>query len=62
MSYYNNYTSKLDQLKKEEAELNKYLSENQNIDEAKLQQIKNELIGLKAAQEELDSLMNGGFY
>jgi hypothetical protein len=62
MSYYNNYTSKLDQLKKEEAELNKYLSENQNIDEAKQQQIRNDLIGLKAAQEELDSLMHGGFY
>jgi hypothetical protein len=58
-----NYNGRLNELKEEEARLERYLAENStSIADYEVKRIKNTLTGIRVEEQEITQLINGGFY
>jgi hypothetical protein len=58
-----NYNGKLQDLKREEERLEKYLQENRNaLASYEINRIEHTLTGLKSEEQQISMLMDGGFY
>lgn len=58
-----NFNGRLQDLKKEEERLEKYLTDNSNsIADYELKRVKNTLTGIRVEEQEITQIMSGGFY
>ena len=58
-----NYMSKLQDLRREEERLKKYLNENRGVlANYEIDRIEHTIIGIRSEEQQIDQILNGGFY
>lgn len=63
LKYFDDFNNQLKDLQEEEANLERYLYQNINsLDDNEIQEIKNQIAGIRNTQEQLNYIISGGFY